>query len=411
MHSALHELQKRGLIHQSSDIDALSDALYAGVPVYCGFDPTADSLHLGSLLALHIMSVLQEHQVPVIALVGGGTGLIGDPSFKAKERPVLPSDVFEKNLTGIKNSIHQVLGNVTVVNNAQWLSSISVLDFLRDYGKYASVNNMLTKDSVRSRIERDESGISFAEFSYSLLQGIDFEHLSTTYGGIIQIGGSDQWGNMVSGLDLIRRKNGKDVHAGMFTFPLLTKADGTKFGKSESGTIWLDSAKTSAYEFMQYIVNCSDEDVQKMFQYFCNEDNMIRSLDIIHMKKAFAYYLSTKVHGIERTDVAVHIQNLVMGNEHAPVLNDAFYHEMKKSNIPCIEFHEGYDIIDVLNTSGLAPSRKMAREHCANGAARINNTKIKDMDLSTFSDEYFILRVGKQKMVAVHIIKGYYASC
>ncbi len=269
----LQELQARQLINQMTAAEELENHISEQSRVlYCGFDPTADSLHLGHLVPLLVLKRFQMAGHKPIALVGGATGLIGDPSFKAAERQLNTTDVVAGWAEKIRNQVSQFIdfdcgdNSALVVNNLDWTGQMNVLDFLRDVGKHFSVNNMINKESVRQRIEREGSGISFTEFSYMLLQSLDFAELNRRYGCTIQVGGSDQWGNIVGGIDLTRRQNREQAFG--LTVPLVTKADGTKFGKTESGAVWLDPAKTSPYSFYQFWMNTADADVYKFMRYF-----------------------------------------------------------------------------------------------------------------------------------------------
>ncbi len=269
----LQELQARQLINQMTAAEELENHISEQSRVlYCGFDPTADSLHLGHLVPLLVLKRFQMAGHKPIALVGGATGLIGDPSFKAAERQLNTTDVVAGWAEKIRNQVSQFIdfdcgdNSALVVNNLDWTGQMNVLDFLRDVGKHFSVNNMINKESVRQRIEREGSGISFTEFSYMLLQSLDFAELNSRYRCTIQVGGSDQWGNIVGGIDLTRRQNREQAFG--LTVPLVTKADGTKFGKTESGAVWLDPAKTSPYSFYQFWMNTADADVYKFMRYF-----------------------------------------------------------------------------------------------------------------------------------------------
>lgn len=266
----LEELSWRGLVYQQTDEEGIETLLNKEeVKIYCGADPTADSLHIGHLLPYLTLRRFQEAGHRPIVLVGGGTGMIGDPSGKSEERVLQTEAQVDKNVRGIQQQMEQLFDfNVEngpiLVNNYDWLSQISLIEFLRDYGKHVGVNYMLGKDSIQSRLE---NGISYTEFTYTILQAIDFGHLNRVHDCKLQIGGSDQWGNITSGIELMRRMYGvTDVYG--FTIPLVTKADGKKFGKSESGTIWLDPEKTSPYEFYQFWINTSDDDVIKFLKYF-----------------------------------------------------------------------------------------------------------------------------------------------
>lgn len=269
----LQDLKARGLINQATADEELAQHLEAGpVTLYCGFDPTADSLHLGHLVPLLVLARFQNAGHIPIALVGGATGLIGDPSFKAAERQLNTPDIVAGWADKIKGQVSKFIkfdglhNKALVVNNLDWTGQMNVLEFLRDIGKHFSVNAMINKESVQQRLNREGAGISFTEFSYALLQGMDFSELNRRYGCTMQIGGSDQWGNIVGGIDLARRQNGKQCFG--LTVPLVTKADGTKFGKTESGAVWLDPKKTSPYSFYQFWMNSADADVYKFMRYF-----------------------------------------------------------------------------------------------------------------------------------------------
>ncbi len=269
----IEDLKARGLINQTTADEELIEHLNSGCrTLYCGFDPTADSLHIGSLVPLLALKRFQQAGHKPMALVGGATGLIGDPSFKAQERKLNTEEVVSGWVDKLKTQVSRFIDfnagekSATVVNNLDWVGQINVLDFLRDVGKYFSVNNMIQKESVKQRLEREGEGISFAEFTYMLLQSYDFAELAQREACTIQIGGSDQWGNIVGGVDLARRMYGKQTFG--ITLPLVTKSDGTKFGKTESGTIWLDANKTSPYAFYQFWLNTADADAYKFLRYF-----------------------------------------------------------------------------------------------------------------------------------------------
>lgn len=270
----IEDLKARNLLNQATADDDLIEHLDSGCrTLYCGFDPTADSLHIGSLVPLLTLKRFQQAGHRPIALVGGATGLIGDPSFKAQERQLNSPDVVSSWVDKIKAQVSQFISfdsdqdnAALVVNNLEWTNNLSTIDFLREVGKHFSVNNMIQKESVKQRIEREGSGISFTEFTYMLLQSFDFAELAQRNECTLQIGGSDQWGNIVGGVDLARRMYGKSVYG--LTLPLVTKSDGTKFGKTESGTIWLDPSKTSPYAFYQFWLNTADDDVYKFLKYF-----------------------------------------------------------------------------------------------------------------------------------------------
>ncbi|MFO0500136.1 MAG: tyrosine--tRNA ligase, partial [Pseudomonadota bacterium] len=261
----LADLEARGLVYQTTP--GLAEHLATPRTLYCGFDPSADSLHIGSLVPLLTLRRFQEAGHKPLVLLGGATGMIGDPSFKASERKLLDEATLAHNVAGIAKHVQQIFTQVPeVVNNYEWTKGVDVLSFLRDIGKHFSINQMISRDSVKSRLSREGEGLSFTEFSYALLQGFDFYELSKSHHCTLQIGGSDQWGNMTAGTELIRKKLQREAH--VLTLPLVTKADGTKFGKTESGTIWLDPNKTSPYAFYQFWLNTADADVEKFLGYF-----------------------------------------------------------------------------------------------------------------------------------------------
>lgn len=416
MHPALVELQKRDLINQSTDIEVLSKLLNEGSAVYCGFDPTADSLHIGSLLPLTIMNVFKKHGVKVIALIGGATGSIGDPSFKSNERQMMEWDTIERNVAGVHAVIRDMLGDdVEIVNNFDWMQDINMLTFLRDYGKFFSVNNMINKESVRSRIEREDQGISFTEFSYQILQGIDFEYLFTEYNCKIQIGGSDQWGNMIAGTDLIHKLHGNDAECGVITIPLVTKADGTKFGKTESGTIWLTEQRTTPYHFFQFWRNLDDAEIPKLYKYFKpftfsveNIESEMKNGDPNIVKLQFAIAMTVLVHGEDKASVARDITDFLHGKKE---INEEAVDMMIKSGFEVSESTDNLELVSLVVSTGLADSRKMAREFINNGAVKINGRKVNEFydtancefteDVDFIDAKHFVLQRGKNTYVVV----------
>ena len=282
----IKQLQERGLVAQVTDEEALAERLAQGpIALYCGFDPTADSLHLGHLVPLLCLKRFQQAGHKPVALVGGATGLIGDPSFKAAERKLNTEDTVQEWVDKIRKQVAPFLdfdcgdNSAIAANNYDWFGSMNVLTFLRDIGKHFSVNQMINKEAVKQRLNRDDQGISFTEFSYNLLQGYDFACLNKLHGVALQIGGSDQWGNITSGIDLTRRLHQNQVFG--LTVPLITKADGTKFGKTEGGAVWLDPKKTSPYKFYQFWINTADADVYRFLKFFTFMDIAeIKALDI-----------------------------------------------------------------------------------------------------------------------------------
>lgn len=324
----LEALQARDLIAQISGDQELEAHLQQSRTVYCGFDPTADSLHLGHLVPLLVLKRLQQAGHRPIALVGGATGMIGDPSFKADERKLNSPEVIAGWADRIKSQVSQFIdfdcgdNSAIVVNNLDWTANLSALDFLRDVGKHFSVNNMIAKESVKQRIDREGSGISFTEFAYSLLQGLDFAELNSRHSCTLQIGGSDQWGNIVGGIDLSRRQNQAQCFG--LTVPLITKSDGTKFGKTEAGAVWLDPKKTSPYSFYQFWLNVADADAYKFLKYFTflsiNRIEEIESEDgkaegRPQAQKILAQEVTELVHGQSGLDAALRITDaLFSGN-------------------------------------------------------------------------------------------------
>jgi len=324
----LEALQARDLIAQISGDQELEAHLQQSRTVYCGFDPTADSLHLGHLVPLLVLKRLQQAGHRPIALVGGATGMIGDPSFKADERKLNSPEVIAGWADRIKSQVSQFIdfdcgdNSAIVVNNLDWTANLTALDFLRDVGKHFSVNNMIAKESVKQRIDREGSGISFTEFAYSLLQGLDFAELNSRHSCTLQIGGSDQWGNIVGGIDLSRRQNQAQCFG--LTVPLITKSDGTKFGKTEAGAVWLDPKKTSPYSFYQFWLNVADADAYKFLKYFTflsiNRIEEIESEDgkaegRPQAQKILAQEVTELVHGQSGLDAALRITDaLFSGN-------------------------------------------------------------------------------------------------
>ncbi|HOT51176.1 MAG TPA: tyrosine--tRNA ligase, partial [Candidatus Hydrogenedentes bacterium] len=362
------ELTWRGFVHQTTH-EELSQILdRERVTLYCGFDPTADSLHIGSLLPIIGLARFQRAGHKPIALVGGGTGLIGDPSGKTQERQLLDKEQVAINLEGIRKQLERFLdfsgdNAAEMVNNGDWLCTLPLLDFLRDIGKHFSINVMLAKESVRQRVEDREHGMSFTEFSYSLLQAYDFLHLSDTRGCTLQIGGSDQWGNIVAGMDLIRRLRDKPAFG--LTFPLVTKSDGAKFGKSESGNVWLDAARTSPYKFYQFWINQADSDVPRWLRYFtfmtpgeiaeC-EEQIAREPEKREAQRRLAGEVTRLVHGETALANAIRASQAMFGGELAG-LDDAtleeVFSEVPSAEIPRGELDAGRLLVDVLVSCGV----------------------------------------------------------
>jgi tyrosyl-tRNA synthetase len=411
----LDDLKARGLVAQCTADDALSDHLSSGCrTLYCGFDPTADSLHIGSLVPLLMLKRFQLAGHKPLALVGGATGLIGDPSFKATERQLNTSDVVENWVEKLKAQVSQFIAfddtpsSAEVVNNLDWIGPMDAVSFLRDVGKHFSVNAMIQKESVKQRIEREGSGISFTEFSYMLLQSYDFAALSEAKEVTLQIGGSDQWGNITGGIDLARRMYRKQTFG--LTMPLVTKSDGTKFGKTESGTIWLDANKTSPYAFFQFWINTADADVYKFLKYFTFLS--VEQIDAIEVEDKnaqgrpqaqgiLAREVTRLVHGEEGLTSAERITEALFSGD-LTSLSESDLAQLAQDGLPTTQIEgESQPLVDLLTRSELAKSNKMAREFIANGAVAVNGEKITDpmaeiSKESTLFDRYMLIKRGKK---------------
>ena len=384
MTSIIQDLKSRGLIAQTTDIEAL-DALLneQKISLYCGFDPTADSLHIGHLLPVLALRRFQQAGHTPIALVGGATGMIGDPSFKAVERSLNSAETVAGWVESIRNQLTPFLSfegeNAAIMaNNADWFGSMNCLDFLRDIGKHFSVNAMLNKESVKQRIERDDVGISFTEFAYSLLQGYDFAELNKRHGAVLEIGGSDQWGNITAGIDLTRRLHQKQVFG--LTLPLVTKSDGTKFGKTEGGAVWLNAKKTSPYQFYQFWLKVADADVYKFLKYFTFLS--IEEIDAIEAKdqasgtkpeaqRILAEEMTRLIHGEEALAAAQRISESLFAEDQSS-LTESDFEQLALDGLPAFEVSDGINVVEVLVKTGLASSNKEARGFVNSKAVLLN---------------------------------------
>ena len=384
MKSIIQDLQSRGLIAQTTDIEAL-DALLneQKISLYCGFDPTADSLHIGHLLPVLALRRFQQAGHTPIALVGGATGMIGDPSFKAVERSLNSAETVAGWVESIRNQLKPFLSfegeNAAIMaNNADWFGSMNCLDFLRDIGKHFSVNAMLNKESVKQRIERDDVGISFTEFAYSLLQGYDFAELNKRHGAVLEIGGSDQWGNITAGIDLTRRLNQKQVFG--LTLPLVTKSDGTKFGKTEGGAVWLNAKKTSPYQFYQFWLKVADADVYKFLKYFTFLS--IEEIDAIEAKdkasgtkpeaqRILAEEMTRLIHGEAALQAAQRISESLFAEDQSS-LTESDFEQLALDGLPAFEVSDGLNVVEALVKTGLASSNKEARGFVNSKAVLLN---------------------------------------
>ena len=413
----IEDLKWRGLIYQQTDEAGIEELLNKEqVTLYCGADPTADSLHIGHLLPFLTLRRFQEHGHRPIVLIGGGTGMIGDPSGKSEERVLQTEEQVEANVQGISNQMHKLFEfgtdkGAVLVNNKDWLGQISLISFLRDYGKHVGVNYMLGKDSIQTRLEH---GISYTEFTYTILQAIDFGHLNRELNCKIQVGGSDQWGNITSGIELMRRMYGQTEAYGL-TIPLVTKSDGKKFGKSESGAVWLDADKTSPYEFYQFWINQSDEDVIKFLKYFTflskeEIDQLEQSKEEAPHKreaqKALAENVTRFIHGEDALNDAIRISQALFSGD----LKSLSAKELKEGfkDVPQVELSKDTtNIINALIETGIGSSKRQAREDVNNGAIYINGERQQDVNYELTDEDkiegaFTIIRRGKKKYFMVN---------
>lgn len=382
--SLIQDLQARGLIAQTTDIEALSTLLNEQkIALYCGFDPTADSLHIGHLLPVLALRRFQQAGHTPIALVGGATGMIGDPSFKATERSLNSAETVAGWVESIRNQLTPFLSfdgdNAAIMaNNADWFGSMNCLDFLRDIGKHFSVNAMLNKESVKQRIERDDVGISFTEFAYSLLQGYDFAELNKRHGAVLEIGGSDQWGNITAGIDLTRRLHQKQVFG--LTLPLVTKSDGTKFGKTEGGAVWLNAKKTSPYQFYQFWLKVADADVYKFLKYFTflsvEEIAAIEAKDQAsgtkpEAQRILAEEMTRLIHGEAALQAAQRITESLFAEDQSS-LTESDFEQLALDGLPAFEVSGSLNVVEALVKTGLASSNKEARGFVNSKAVLLN---------------------------------------
>lgn len=413
----LEDLKWRGAINQQTDEDGLREYLksHDDLGLYCGTDPTGDSLHIGHLIPFMILKRFQIAGYHPVILIGGGTGSIGDPSGRKTERVLQSAEQVKKNEEALTGQMKKLFGteNFEIVNNADWLSKMSLLEFLRDYGKLFQVNNMLNKDVVATRLE---NGISFTEFSYPILQAIDFLHLNTNNKVQLQIGGSDQWGNITAGLDLIHKLEGPERKAFGLTIPLMLKSDGTKFGKSAGGAVWLDSKKTSPYEFYQFWLNQDDRDVIKYLKYFTflsheEIDNLGQKVETEPWKReaqrSLAEEVTKFVHGEEGLAEAKHITAALFSGDIAELSVSQIEQGFK--NAPSAEAtNEPKNIVEFLIETKIEKSKRQAREDVENGAIYVNGERQKDLEFivepdSDFDGKFVIIRRGKKKYTLVRI--------
>ena len=414
MHNILEELKWRGLLKDCSNEEALAKLLESKQTIYCGFDPSAKSMHLGNFVMISILMRLQRAGHKIIAVVGGVTGMIGDPSGKSQERNLLDVKTLENNRNCIRKQLERFLdlsdsNKGELVDNYEWLGNLKIIDFLRDYGKYFSINYMLSKDIIASRLN---VGISYSEFSYMILQSIDFLHLYDVKNCHIQIGGSDQWGNLTSGLELIRKVRGADAEVEVLTAPLITRSDGRKFGKSEDGALFLDKELTSPYKLYQYLINTSDEDTLrylKIFTFLSKEE--IERISEEHLKaphlrlaqETLAYEVTKTIHGEEAAKEAKEMSNILFSGEISQ-LNKAQLEDIFSSFM--VEVKEDLKLEDLLIHIGAAKSKREAREFLSGGSIRLNGEKVNDPNLvidksNALFDEYHLIKRGKKNYYLV----------
>ncbi len=416
----MEDLKWRGLLYQQTDEAGLEKLLAnEKISLYCGVDPTADSMHIGHIVPLLTLRRFQNHGHRPILLVGGATGMIGDPSGRSEERQLQTIEQIDDNVVGITKQMERIFdfnaeNGAQMVNNNDWIGSLSIIEFLRDYGKLLGVNYMLAKDNVASRLD---DGISFTEFSYMLIQAIDFNHLYNNYGCRVQIGGSDQWGNITTGLEVIRKTHEEEAKAFGFTIPLVTKADGTKFGKSAGGAVWLDANKTSPYEFYQFWINTADADVIKYMKIFTFvEREAIEALAVSveeepHLRigqKALAEEMTRLVHGQEALDQAIRISQALFSGDlktlSADEMRDAF------KDVPSFEMtKENKNIVDFVVEAGISSSKRQGREDVSNGAISLNGEKVMDTAYEVnaedrLEDQFTIVRRGRRNYSMVKFV-------
>ncbi|PJK17365.1 tyrosine--tRNA ligase [Chryseomicrobium excrementi] len=417
----LEDLSWRGLLYQQTDEEGMAALLdKEKVALYCGVDPTADSMHIGHIVPLLTLRRFQMHGHQPILLVGGATGTIGDPSGRSEERQLQSMEQVDQNVAAITEQMKRIFdfeadNGAKMVNNKDWISSMTIIDFLRDYGKLVNINYLLGKDSISSRLD---TGLSFTEFAYTLIQGIDFNHLYDHHNCRVQIGGSDQWGNITTGLEMIRKTHDEEAKAFGITIPLVTKADGTKFGKTAGGAVWLDAEKTTPYEFFQFWINTADADVikyLKIFTFVSREE--IEALEkaveeqphLREAQKRLAKEMTELIHGAEAHEQAVRIsQALFSGN-----LKELTVSEMKDAfkDVPTSELpKQDTTIVDLLVEASVSPSKRQAREDVTNGAISINGEKVTDVTYTVtgtdrLDDQFMIVRRGKKNYRMIQFLQ------
>ncbi|WP_102691038.1 tyrosine--tRNA ligase [Rummeliibacillus pycnus] len=415
----LEDLQWRGLLYQQTDAEGMEKLLNEEkVSLYVGVDPTADSMHIGHIVPMLTLRRFQQAGHRPILVVGGATGMIGDPSGRSTERNLLTAEQIDHNVAGIKKQLERIFdfsedhNGAQLVNNYDWVGKLSAIEFLRDYGKLININYMLSKDTISSRLE---SGLSFTEFTYTLIQGLDFNHLYDNYDVRIQVGGSDQWGNITTGLEVIRKTHDENAKAFGITIPLVTKSDGTKFGKTAGGAVWLDPEKTSPYEFYQFWLNTADADVVKYLKIFtfltrpeieALEEKVETEPHLREAQKTLAAEMTKLIHGEEGLEQALRITAALFSGD----LKSLSVEEMKVafSGVPSVEVAKAdKNIVDLLVEANISSSKRQAREDVTNGAISVNGEKVKDLEYvidakDRMEDAFAIIRRGKKKY---HMVK------
>ena len=416
----LSDLEARGLIASSTDLGALSDAMAGGITLYCGFDPTASSLHVGNLVPLLLLRRFQLAGHKVIALVGGATGLIGDPSGRSSERVLNTDDTVADWVERVKGQLQHFLdfdgdNPAILVSNLDWTAQMTAIEFLRDVGKHFSVNAMLGKESIAARLHGD--GISYTEFSYMLLQSMDYLHLYRDHGCTLQVGGSDQWGNITGGLDLIRKVEGPDSHAHGLTVPLVTKADGTKFGKTAGGAVWLDAGQTTPFAFYQFWLNTDDRDIASMLRYFSLRpvveveaviaDGQDRPASRAG-QRALAAELTDLVHGRQTREHIEAASAALFGRGDLAALPPDIWRQATE-DVPNKAVASGSPVVDALVATGLSESKSAARRAVKEGGAYVNNERVSDPEALLSADRalhgrWVLLRRGKRSIAVAELV-------
>ncbi|WP_102274245.1 tyrosine--tRNA ligase [Cytobacillus massiliigabonensis] len=409
----LEDLQWRGIIYQQTDAEGMKETLEKEkISLYCGMDPTGDSMHIGHLLPFLTLRRFQNHGHRPIVLVGGATGLIGDPKA-TEERTLQTVETVQHNVECLTKQLKTIFdfdgeNGAIMVNNYDWTSEMNMITFLRDYGKHIGINYMLAKDTIASRLE---TGISFTEFAYTIMQGMDFKHLYENHQCKLQIGGSDQWGNITTGLELIRKMVGEGAKAYGMTIPLVTKADGTKFGKTESGAVWLDPEKTTPYEFYQFWINAADADVIKYLKYFtflsreeieALEQSVQEEAHLRKAQKALAEEMTRLIHGEAALIQAIKISEALFSGD----IRNLSAAEIKQGfkDVPSYEHTTGEEIniVDLLVEAKISPSKRQAREDVGNGAVYVNGERVTELEYvlsekDRIEGQFTVIRRGKKK--------------